>query len=306
MNIPNNNSKKVDFIGAGDQRSGSHWIFSCLKEHPEVCTSSRKETRFFDTYSLYKKGIDYYYKEFFSQCNKNKTIGEYSPSYIYNKKAPRRIKKNLPNIKIIISIRNPVEKIYSLYWYNRRSGTGSTLIYNSFEEVLKSNQNFLERGKYYKRIKGFYNQFKKDQILIMNFDNLKNNPKDFISKIYAFINVDASYKPSLLEKPTNKAGRAKIKYPILNKTIYRLYNLVKNNKFLNKFLNYFKKHGNYISLRRSILSNLYKLNKREVKSDWEKPKMNKKTRQKLIDYYSDDIKKLENLTNKNLNNWKKL
>ncbi len=70
---------------------------------------------------------------------------------MYNEKAANRIKELFPNAKIIICLRNPTEKLFSLYRYGITSGIGSTLIYNSFEEMLKDKSKRICKNFYYKK-----------------------------------------------------------------------------------------------------------------------------------------------------------
>jgi hypothetical protein len=139
----------------------------------------------------------------------------------------------------------------------------------------------------------------------MLFDDIRKDSSNFIKEIYRFLNVNDSYKPNILNKKTNESGRSQIIFPFINKAVYSLYDFIKQNKFSNKILNYSKKTKFYIKFRRKFLKILYRLNKKEVDSEWKKPEMKKSTRKNLINYYLRDIEKLEKITNKNLNKWKK-
>ena len=102
--------REPDFIGIGASKAASSWIFSCLKEHPEICVSSKKEINFFNKPYNYNKGIEHY-KSFFKHCPKKSIKGEFTPNYINSTQVPQLIHKHFPNVKIIACLRNPIDKI---------------------------------------------------------------------------------------------------------------------------------------------------------------------------------------------------
>ena len=116
----------VDFIGIGAERSGTTWVSNCLNDHPEICFSKQKEIFFFnklDRHFLklenlrYKRGINWY-KGFFNHCAPGAIKGEFTPTYLFCPYAPRRIKSYFPNVKIVVCLRDPVERAFSQYLHN--------------------------------------------------------------------------------------------------------------------------------------------------------------------------------------------
>ena len=108
------------FLCIGPGKSGSSSLHYYLDQHPQICMSSPKETRFFDLY--YAKGMQWY-SERFTVCQENiikvKEYGEASPQYFYLPFVTSRIKKNFPNIKLIVMIRNPVDRVISGWKYRK-------------------------------------------------------------------------------------------------------------------------------------------------------------------------------------------
>src|SRR3989344_5640213 len=100
---------KVDFIGVGAPKCGTTWIAECLAEHPDVCFSWNKEPHFFNRDREYEKSLDYY-RTYFKNCENKKLRGEYTVNYLYFDSAADRIKKHFPGTKIIIALRNPIER----------------------------------------------------------------------------------------------------------------------------------------------------------------------------------------------------
>src|SRR6056297_310721 len=169
--------KSPDFIGIGTMKAASSWIFYNLKKHPEICGAKRKEVHFFDRHK-YKKGLKFYSK-FFKHCDENKIKGEFTPSYIYDKEAPGRIHDNLPEVKIIACLRNPVDRAYSEYRFSIEK-KGKLRWYSGFLTALQKDRTFREKGFYYKQLKKYFNLFPKENIKIMIFDDLKRDPSSFI------------------------------------------------------------------------------------------------------------------------------
>jgi len=178
-------------IGIGAQRSGTTWIYEMLKAHPEVDMSPEKEVNFFNYH--YHNGIGWYEK-FFSGCDKNKKTGEYSPTYLSYDQVPERIYRTVPDARLIISLRNPVDQIYSRYLYrvNRQRYD------RSFEDALKEDSSLIEDAFYYKHIKKILERFDRKQILILIYDDLIDDASAFLQSIYRFLNIDINFVPANL------------------------------------------------------------------------------------------------------------
>jgi len=123
-----------NFLGLGAQRCGTTWIYECLREHPDVFMSQRKEINFFsDIYSNnYYKGISWY-SNFFIYSNEEKIKGEITPEYLLDDKAPIRIERNLGQIKFLVVVRNPVQRAFSAYKKGLREGDWNC----SFDNFIK-------------------------------------------------------------------------------------------------------------------------------------------------------------------------
>ena len=135
---------KIDFIGIGTQRAGTTWIANCLSAHPQICLSNPKEVHFFGSVR-YSFGLDWYKKHF--SAKPNQITGEFDAGYFASKNAAIQIKEHFPDVKIIISLRNPIEKAFSNYL-----SVSSYEKYSSFENFLEANPKILERGIYYPKL----------------------------------------------------------------------------------------------------------------------------------------------------------
>ena len=132
--------------------------------------------------------------------------GEDTPFYFWDKKAAERIKGNFPKMKLIILLRNPIDRAYSNYHLGVRLGSESL----SFEDSLKKEIEFLEKnndiesdgiekflrprsyiakGLYYHQIKNWFEIFSKDQILVLSTENLSKNPHQTLEQIFNFLGL---------------------------------------------------------------------------------------------------------------------
>jgi hypothetical protein len=139
-----------------------------LASHPDVyMPTRRKEIRFFNQY--YDRGLQWYEKLFPSDAEaKNyRAIGEISPRYLYCPGCPERI-ASIPTItKLILILRNPVDRAYSAYGEQVRSRKFS----GSFGSFLDVKPEVIELGFYSPRIRDYWRHFRRDQLLVLIFED---------------------------------------------------------------------------------------------------------------------------------------
>lgn len=280
-----------NFLYIGPDKSGSTWIYFALKEHPEVCLSKIKDVYFFDKY--YKKGWSWYEKHF-SHCIKKsniKAIGELSHDYLFSKIALQRIKESMPNIRLITSLRNPIDRAFSDFLHLKKHALIKQN--KSFLDFVKNdyeNNNYgvIQRGFYNVYLDEYFKIFQKDNILVLLFDELINNPNSYISRIYKFIGVDSEFVPAVLNKKILAANKPRIE---------SLAFFVKKSSDLLRHLNADTIVG-YIKDLKIIQKLLYV----PYYSDT-KPIISQNEKEYLLEIYKPHILQLESLLNVSLNSW---
>ena len=183
-----------DFIIVGAQRSGTTSLYRYISEHPDVIPAIRKEIHYFDL--NYEKGVNWY-RRHFPLCKHidflsktrgvNVITGEASPYYLYYSLVPNRIYSTIPDVKIIIMLRNPVDRAYSHYFHEKRLGkeklSFEDATRNESERLLDNNNDgdfshqhysYLSRGKYIEQVKRYFEVFIKDNILIIGSEDFFN------------------------------------------------------------------------------------------------------------------------------------
>jgi hypothetical protein len=194
--------KPVDIFHIGPQKSGTTWIYRCLTEHPEIACPPSDSIHYFDMF--YSKGRDWY-AAFFREAREGQKLFDPTPSYIRSPWAARRIAEENRDAKIIICLRNPVERAFSHFWHERKKKK-----YNfDFSEVLRNYDLFsslLEPGFYAEHIERYLGHFPREQILCQLFDELREDPEAFLVQLLRFLGVDDGLKPSVLRRKVNVAG----------------------------------------------------------------------------------------------------
>ena len=110
---------KPDFLIIGTQRGGTTTLFSLLSAHPGIFMPEEKEVHYFDL--NYQKVIDWYTEKFSTSVKASTAItGEASPYYLYHPHVPARVAKDLPEVKLIVLLRDPVDRAYSNYMLERK------------------------------------------------------------------------------------------------------------------------------------------------------------------------------------------
>ena len=113
----------VDFLICGTQKGGTSALHEYLSEHPDLCLSATKELHFFDNEELFQQGAPDYAPchAAFRQKMPSQLAGESTPIYMYWEPSPKRIWEYNPRMKLIVLLRNPIDRAYA-HWNMERSG----------------------------------------------------------------------------------------------------------------------------------------------------------------------------------------
>lgn len=228
---------KTNFI-IGAQRSGTTYLYNIFDRHPDIYMAKpfRPEPKFFLDEDEVSKGQKYYLNKYYSLRKEGQVLVEKSTSYIESIKAGENIKTLFPDARIIVSLRNPVERAISNYFFSRNNGLETRTI----EEVFLDEKPFdrisvktsvspfayLERGEYVKYLKKYYNLFSEANIGVFIFEEFINN-KEGLNKVSKYLGIDDfNILPEELSKRVNFSEKDEISTEIrakLNK-YYRSFN----------------------------------------------------------------------------------
>lgn len=286
-----------NFLCIGTQKAGTTTLHDILIQHPEVYLPESKEAHFFDINEHYERGLKWWVDTFFSSVRSETIIGAMTPEYLYYEEVPLRILETLgPNIKIIVLLRNPVDRAFSHYLMTKRRGFENY----SFKEAThlekdrikdgefeRSHFSYTSRGMYCEQVKRYRNIFPKENILVVRFeDDLLDNRQATISKILNFLELDDM--PLNVNMKSNKATQARFK---------RLSSLIYKDSNLKKILRYFIKSSTIKIKINTYLDSLNQTTKNisTLTDDEKNYYLNK--------YFINDIKALEDLLKIDLERW---
>jgi hypothetical protein len=168
-----------DFIAVGPQRTGTTWLHEVMR--PQVgLPRGIKETDFF--LKNYSMGTGWYL-EYFRGYPSTMLLGEVDPNYFGEDVARDRIKNDIPRAKIIVTLRDPVERAYSSYRVMRRDAWTRA----GFEETVASNRIIRESSRYAHHLANWQKSFGTDRVLVCLYDDLEQSPQRFLDHICDFI-----------------------------------------------------------------------------------------------------------------------
>ena len=175
-------SSRPNFLHIGPSKAGSTWIFKVLSWHPDVYAYPGKNLGFFST--RFDNGIDWYLGHFEPEPQ-HKAIGEVSHSYLVSPEAPARIREFLPDAKLMVCLREPVERTFSDYLDSIKNGKFE----GSLDDALEQRPSLINKSRYGEQIERYLQHFDRSQIHIGSFDELKAAPDRFAAKIFDFLEI---------------------------------------------------------------------------------------------------------------------
>lgn len=176
-----------DFLVVGAQRAGTTWLDARLRSHPAVyLPERRKEVHFFDRY--FERGVGWYESFFPAEevAARYGAIGEISPAYLFEPDVPERIRRVVPECRIVAILRDPVDRAYSQYGLAVRDLAED----RSFEAYLRDHPRVLERGRYSVQLERYLERFPRERIFVGLFEEMVEDPGTFFPRLARFLEVD--------------------------------------------------------------------------------------------------------------------
>lgn len=276
--------KWPNFFIVGAARAGSTSLYNFLKNTEGIFMSPLKETGFFHPNNP-RKLDEKAYLDLFKGAKNEKIVGEATPGYLTNPDTPKKIHQKIPNAKILISLRDPVDRTYSLYLDRVRQGLYSQPFENTVKDYFKKKnsqtvqdlEKIIRGSSYYLHVKQYLDIFGTDQVKIIIFEEFIKDPKKILKDIIEFLGL--SSEPPNLEEKNNSYSQ-----PLGNVGEYIVGNSVINNiaKLLLPKTN-----------REKLLRTL--LNKKS-----KKPILSQEIRNKLSTVFVGDVTKLKLLLKRDL------
>lgn len=295
--------RKPDFLIVGVARCGTTSLYNYLKQHPEIRLPSKKEPKYFSSIDInfplmgpgdksveseIIKDKNKYY-ELFQNIQDDFITGEASSDYFYyHNKSIKRIKEELGDIKIIILLRNPVERTISAYNNCLRDSRESLSLNEAISienQRISSNYDWMWAYKsgslYYEGVSNFLSQFSKVHIMI--FENFIEKPNFEMNKVLEFLELKNDF----------------------NFDYTAIYS--KSGKPKNTLIKIISSRSGFFFIIRKIFIKIFPRNFLEILASrfFKKVSFNTKTKSDLYSFFKSDIDNLEKLTKINLSKWKR-
>lgn len=311
MNMgPMGNRRDPNFFIVGTAKAGTTSLYEYLGRHPEVFVSPVKEPQYlaledgmFITYDGYKntaRSIRSYplviqtekqYSDLFSEATTEKAVGEASTLYLYSKFAAQRIAQRYRGAKIIIILRDPLDRAHSQFLHHVRDGHETT---NDFWEAFYDEEERMGRGPfwhyrrmglYHAQVRQYVERFDDDQIHIVRFKEIKQDVSAVARQILCFLEVD-DFTAETSVSIRNKTGMPRSRW--LNRLLF----LARRYPLLRRFTHLIPEalRGQIRAVRNK---NLYK------------PTLEDDVRAKCMSSFLEDIERLEALLGRDFSDWKR-
>ncbi|MBX7107471.1 MAG: sulfotransferase [Chitinophagales bacterium] len=286
-----------NFLLVGAGKSATRSLYNYMTQHPQVFMPKVKEPQFFvadEVRNRIQKWVENYdqYEKLFDGSAGKKAIGEASVMYLFfYKQAIENIRKYLgDDVRILMILRNPVERAYSAYNFVHVNNPDEKY---SFEDALALEEErfanhaslfmqYKSMGLYADAVKAYLDNFR--NVHIMWYDEFRRNPQEVLKGVFTFLGIDPEVSIDY-SRQWNKGGK-KWKNPVLR------WLFMSDNIFKKGYKLFFPK-------RQGVRTNEFFTKNFMEQTEPMKPA----TRQKLIAFFRSDIEKLSKITGRNLDNW---
>ena len=193
--------RKVNFVIAGAMKCGTTALDAYLRQHPDIGMADIKEVHFFDRDEYFRGRRPPYalYHSHFMHVRSRKLWGEATPRYMFLQSAPARLREYNPAMKMIVILRNPIERAYSHWNMGRTRFSDAT----PFGEAIRRPQEwglvsekekwagltYVSRGFYATQLERVWETFPKSQTLVLRSEALRSNPLPVLNEICRFLEI---------------------------------------------------------------------------------------------------------------------
>src|SRR5438045_2374672 len=190
--------ERLDFIVAGAQKSGTTALHYFLSKHPNITMGDQQEIHFFDNDAMFVSGADYeQLHKHYPLLALSKIAGDCSPSYIYYEPVAERIWKYNPKIKLLILLRNPVDRAFAHWNMQRFKGREPLDFFDAVREERARIAGappgearrfaYVDRGFYGRQLERLFKFFPREHVKVAKFEEFRANQLKTLASIFSFL-----------------------------------------------------------------------------------------------------------------------
>lgn len=265
------------FIVIGAVKAATTWIQMRLQENPRIFLPDC-EPHFFS--AGFERGEEHYRTFFETRPSSVEIVGEKSADYLAHPLAAQRVAKMLPDVRLVLQLRNPVERAYSDYKMFYRRGTISGPPEEYLSRPDSSVPRFLEDGLYARHLRRWLDLFPRENILVYLYEDVDRRPEEIVHSVSRHIGVEPVYAPERVSQRENNSRAAILPLP-LRRALAPLKDVVRPLR------------GN------PLFEGTRSLMAREIAY----PPLSPALRRHLIDFYARDVEQLASLCDLDLTSW---
>jgi hypothetical protein len=282
----------------GAQKAGTSSLAYYLAQHPDICTHERLELSYFVNVEDHALGYPSNFERYFAQCPVESRILGKSVTVMTDAEPVRRMREHNPDMRVIVILRNPVDRAYSAYWWARRKGYESL---ETFEEAIAADPrrhrgnivrirstSYIPFGLYADQIEMLRAAFGEEQVQVHLFEDMQSDAVATCRRIFEHIGVDPTFAPDVSGK-RNTMSLAR------SSTVARLLS---------------SQFGLKRRLRRALPRGMAERLKRRAERwnrvTFDQPAMRPETREMLVGRFADENLRLGALIGRDLTHWNRL
>jgi hypothetical protein len=202
------------FLGLGVQKGGTTTLQGLMAQHPQLWLPASKEVHYFTLH--YNRGVDWYRDQFVG-ASPNQRCGDITPYYIFHPQAPLRIHHLLPEARLIVLLRDPVERALSQVFHSQRlglepleleqalsaeearlAGAEAVLARRDGRHMSHQEHSYLARSRYEEQLVRYRGLFREDQLMVCRSEDFFEQPALFWGKLLGFLQLDPHPFPEVM------------------------------------------------------------------------------------------------------------
>ena len=266
-----------DFVIIGATKSATTWLSYNLRFHTQIFMPG-PELHYFSRW--FERGDDWYRAQL-AGAGAGQLLGEKSASYLPHPEAAERLHRLLPRAKLLVQLRNPVERAYSDYCMHYRRGEVSRDLRRYLDARQTPVPRLLEDGFYHRHLMRYLGVFPSEQIKILLYDDIRARPGQIFREVCDYLGIDGSIAPqTVAQRVKDKAT------PVVPPRARRLLAPLK------ALVGPYRETGAFVAARSLIARQL------------RYPPLTPELRQRLETHYADDVGRLAELLGRDLSIWR--